>query len=317
MQNNDLVSIIIPTYNRQNLIGKTLESVLAQTVKNWECIVVDDGSVDKTWEVLEEYEQRDERIKIFKRDRDPKGAAVCRNIGANKAKGNYLIFLDSDDLLEVFCIEKRLKWVLSIPDNSFWVFPMSIAKGEIIIKQNIPISDNYLVEFLSNRIHWGIMCVLWKKDFFLKLFFAENYPRLNDPELMIRAFLLNANFKVFNDLDSDSVYFPANNDILLFKERVFLSFKLFFPSISQLLVDNNKSGYLCHLESYLQFWIKDIFLKLKSARIKQTLILLWIAHKLKIISTKKAFSLSVSLLIYSPLVYITNKIHSSLSSNHN
>ena len=114
-----IVSIIIPVYNRPTLVAEALDSVLAQTNPNWECIVVDDGSTDNTWQVLEEYAKKDDRIRVYKRDREPKGANRCRNMGAELAKSNYLFFLDSDDLIGETFIETRKnilksirKWIL-------------------------------------------------------------------------------------------------------------------------------------------------------------------------------------------------------------
>ncbi len=95
-----LVSIIIPTYNRGYLIGETLESVLAQTYTNWECIVVDDGSTDATHELLAAYCENDSRFQYHHRPNNrPKGANVCRNYGFELSKGEYIKWLDSDDLL--------------------------------------------------------------------------------------------------------------------------------------------------------------------------------------------------------------------------
>ena len=75
-----LVSIIIPTYNREHLIGETLDCVISQTYTNWECIVVDDGSHDNTPEVIKSYFNNDERIKFYNRpDYKNKGASSCRN----------------------------------------------------------------------------------------------------------------------------------------------------------------------------------------------------------------------------------------------
>lgn len=98
--NLNLVSIIIPTFNRSHLIGETLDSVIKQTYKNWECIVVDDGSTDYTDELMEFYCIEDSRVKYFKRpNTDKKGGNTCRNYGFFLSKGDYIQFLDSDDLL--------------------------------------------------------------------------------------------------------------------------------------------------------------------------------------------------------------------------
>ena len=97
--NNPLVSIIIPTYNRAHFIGETLESVIAQTYENWECIVVDDGSTDYTDELMEYYCKKDTRIQYHHRpDIKPRGANACRNYGFGVSKGEYINWFDSDDL---------------------------------------------------------------------------------------------------------------------------------------------------------------------------------------------------------------------------
>lgn len=97
---NPLVSIIIPTYNRGHLIGQTLDSVVAQSYINWECIVVDDGSSDYTIELMEFYCERDSRIKFFDRPQERrKGANACRNFGFELSEGEYINWFDSDDLM--------------------------------------------------------------------------------------------------------------------------------------------------------------------------------------------------------------------------
>jgi len=120
-----LVSIIIPTYNRANLIGETLESVLAQTYTNWECIIVDDGSTDNTDEVVVEYVKKDSRFQYYHRSKDiKKGASSCRNIGFELSLGEYIQYLDADDLIHSCKLEFQLKKMIeNYVDISFskWV----------------------------------------------------------------------------------------------------------------------------------------------------------------------------------------------------
>ena len=91
-----LVSIILPTYNTSKYIRETIESVLNQTYKKWELIITDDCSADDTVQIVEEYVKVDQRIKLFKLDRNS-GAAVARNHSINYARGRYIAFIDSDD----------------------------------------------------------------------------------------------------------------------------------------------------------------------------------------------------------------------------
>lgn len=94
-QNKTLFSIITPAYNREKFIGKTIESVLGQRHEQFELIIVDDGSIDRTSEVVSSY--KDSRIKYYKGHNVERAAA--RNFGLSKATGIYITFLDSDDLL--------------------------------------------------------------------------------------------------------------------------------------------------------------------------------------------------------------------------
>jgi glycosyltransferase involved in cell wall biosynthesis len=118
MSDQPLVSIIIPTYNRAHLIGETLDSVLAQTYQNWECIIVDDGSSDTTDEVVEEYTKKDTRFKYYHRpDEHLPGGNGARNYGFKMSQGEYVNWLDSDDLFSENKIEEQIKVALKDKSN--------------------------------------------------------------------------------------------------------------------------------------------------------------------------------------------------------
>lgn len=93
-----LISVIMPTYNYGHLIGEALESLIAQTCTNWECIVVDDASTDATLDVLTQYSEVDSRIRFWSQGRT--GPVTARNSALAEARGKYIQFLDADDLLE-------------------------------------------------------------------------------------------------------------------------------------------------------------------------------------------------------------------------
>jgi glycosyltransferase involved in cell wall biosynthesis len=95
-----MISIIVPVYNRAELVKETLDSILAQTYTDWECIVVDDQSTDNSYEVIQDYAAKDSRIKVFCRpDERIKGGPTCRNIGYENSTGEIIYWFDSDDLL--------------------------------------------------------------------------------------------------------------------------------------------------------------------------------------------------------------------------
>lgn len=104
---NDLVSIITPAYNSSEYIREAIESVIAQTYKNWEMIIVDDASQDNTYEILNNYANKDKRIKPIFLEKNC-GAAYARNKAIECAQGRYIAFLDSDDLWKKEKLEKQL-----------------------------------------------------------------------------------------------------------------------------------------------------------------------------------------------------------------
>ena len=106
---NPLISIIIPSYNRENLLSETLDSVLGQTYTNWECIIIDDRSTDGTNAILKEYSNRDNRfITVSKPTELKQGASISKNLGIQIARGKYIQFLDSDDILAANKLEKQI-----------------------------------------------------------------------------------------------------------------------------------------------------------------------------------------------------------------
>lgn len=105
-----LVSIITPAYNAADYIAETIESVLAQTYKNWEMLIVNDCSKDNTSEIVQSYAAKDKRIKLINLKQNS-GAAVARNTAIQNAKGRYIAFLDSDDLWKKEKLQKQLSFM--------------------------------------------------------------------------------------------------------------------------------------------------------------------------------------------------------------
>lgn len=186
--NSPLVSVIIPAYNRANLIGRSIDSVLNQAFKDFEVIVVDDGSIDNTKSVVESF--NDSRIKYIKNKRNI-GAAVTRNIGIKNAKGKYIAFQDSDDEWLPEKLEKQIK--------DFENSPVSVGvsyTGYLLINNNkkkyIPLkkykkrNGNIHKELLRGNFV-GTPTMLVKKGCFEKVgMFDENLDALEDWELAIR-----------------------------------------------------------------------------------------------------------------------------------
>src|SRR5712691_10864800 len=104
-----MITVIIPTYNYAHFVDQAIQSVIDQTYPDWECIVVDDGSTDGTRDVVARFVDNDARISyVFQ---DNKGLAAARNTGLKLARGRFIQFLDSDDLIEKEKLRRQLEFV--------------------------------------------------------------------------------------------------------------------------------------------------------------------------------------------------------------
>lgn len=110
--NNNLVSIITPSYKSKRFISEAINSVLAQTHQNWEMIIVDDCSPDNSNELIEQYLKKDNRIKLIKLKKN-NGPAVARNKAIEEAKGRYIAFLDADDIWKPRKLEKQIEFIFT------------------------------------------------------------------------------------------------------------------------------------------------------------------------------------------------------------
>lgn len=104
-----LVSIIMPMYNSAKFVAESIESVISQTYKNWELIIVDDGSTDGSLEIVNNYAYRDKRIKLINNPTHIGMPSAPRNFGIHHAKGDYIAFLDSDDIWLKTKLEQQIK----------------------------------------------------------------------------------------------------------------------------------------------------------------------------------------------------------------
>ena len=101
------ISVIIPVYNVEKYLDICLDTVLAQTFKDFEAVCINDGSTDNSLNILEHYQKFDKRIKIIQTEN--KGLSHARNKGIKEAKGEYITFVDSDDYISEICLESMNK----------------------------------------------------------------------------------------------------------------------------------------------------------------------------------------------------------------
>lgn len=164
---NSKISIIIPVYNRADLLPETLDSILAQTYTNWQCILIDDHSTDTSTEVLQAYHKKDARFYWEPRPENrPKGANACRNYGLEISKGEYIQWFDSDDLMLPDFLQQKYQAFTS--ESDFVVskcinFYPDGSKEEIIKYNNNATQTLNFENFLKEKVYWMTPDLLIRK----------------------------------------------------------------------------------------------------------------------------------------------------------
>ncbi len=223
MDINSFTSIIIPSYNRANVIVDTLNSLMTQTYSNWECLIVDDGSNDNTMSIIDNYVNKDKRFKFLERpESKPKGANACRNFGLEQAKGDFIVFFDSDDYMYPKYLELQLENIKETNAN------YSICKSEWVTKNGKIVdgfhggaleSNNRINDYISFQTFWPIHAVMYK-SLFLKenhLVFDESLQQSQEYDFHVKVMQVDPNYAVLSKVlvkviaNADSISYSKNN----------------------------------------------------------------------------------------------------------
>ena len=187
-------SIIIPTFNRENVIIDTLQSIQCQTFESWECIIIDDGSTDNSVKKISDFIKDDSRFILKERDSLPKGPTKCRNIGLKCAKANKIIFFDSDDIFLPWALQNRYNITVQKNELDLCLFQSSnfYQNKRIQLRAN-PTIKNQLASILSFESVFGTPDPVWEKDFLIKIGgWKESIEVWDDPEIHARAMVNKA-----------------------------------------------------------------------------------------------------------------------------
>ena len=200
MAEQPLVSIIIPTYNRAHLIEETLDSVLAQTYTNWECIVVDDGSTDATDELMAKYCAKDSRIRYYHRpDEYLPGGNGARNYGFKMSKGEYIQWFDSDDLM----VENKIALKVEAFQKNEVDFVISQTKyfnnaKKKVYEYNYHDSEVNFLSYATTNISWFTPDIFLKRIFAEKVSFNERLKSGQEYNFSCKLLLLSPKLKKIN-----------------------------------------------------------------------------------------------------------------------
>ena len=201
------LSVIVPVYNTEKYLRECLDSIINQTFRDIEIICVNDGSTDKSLEILKEYALKDNRIKII--DKKNEGVAVARNEGIRIANGEFVCFMDSDDYYPDCDILEEVTY--QAKKNG-----VNICGGEIsrftdsnrLLTQNFRDSfagylfpENKLIKYSDYQFDYGFTRFVYNRNFLINnAIFFPNYTRFEDPPFMVKAMLQAEKFYALNKI---------------------------------------------------------------------------------------------------------------------
>ena len=228
---NELVSVIMPTYNSGKFLSRTIDSILGQTYQNWELLISDDGSTDEqTLQMLKDYSEKDKRVRVNYL-KGNNGPGCARNDGIKRANGRYIAFCDSDDrwfpekLEKQIALIKNCRELAGCAGTALHLALVMKPGGTVIqIKRNSPLDDNGDVQCLINMAkgldsvfisgscetrkttHWSnvpqIICVTK----YMKQFFDENNFIYTQEDLAIDKKENDAYVKVLESLPNTKTF---------------------------------------------------------------------------------------------------------------
>jgi hypothetical protein len=199
------IAIVTPTRNRLQLLQETLGSVAAQSLPDWEHLVVDDGSDDGTSELMAARAAADPRVRYIVRQGPCSGANVCRNIGIRAARAPFIVLLDSDDVLARDCLERRVSVMSRNDALDFATFQSGVFVNAIGDTRDVFDSDligDDLCRFLYFEAPWIITAPIWRRETLLRLgLFDEKLLSWQDIELHVRALCAGCRYVRFAEVD--------------------------------------------------------------------------------------------------------------------
>ena len=180
-----LVSVIVPVYNVESYVAKCIESIVNQTFKDLDIILVDDGSKDSSGSICDRFAETDKRIRVIHKVNG--GVSSARNAGLDIAIGEYIVFVDGDDYINTQMIETLCSVV--VENNSDLVMCNyihvnesgdKVGISELRITQPQTVSSDWMLERISRG--WTFGAIVWNKMYKSKLFKDLRYPSLNNGE---------------------------------------------------------------------------------------------------------------------------------------
>ena len=307
---NDLISVIVPIYNVEKYLNKCLDSIINQTYKNLEIILIDDGSPDKCPQICDEYAKKDKRVKVIHKLNG--GLSSARNTGIDIANGKYISFVDSDDYIDKRMLEKLHKNIIETKSelaicNLFYVYDKKKSAIEFE-KENFIVSGTDKFKNLYNR--YNIVTILASNKLYSKTIFKDiRYKNgiVNEDEEIIFKILDKTNKVSY--INDKLYYYVQRNDSIMHKfnlKRLDIM-KIHEERIENLILKKNNELLRLEYLSYIQVIIKTILPGLES--IKEIKKYKEVEKRLKslIVEVKTKFTLNIKTKIKLNIIYLSPK----------
>ncbi|MEE1133044.1 MAG: glycosyltransferase family 2 protein [Caryophanon sp.] len=230
---NPIISVIIPVYNKENYLEKTLKSVISQTFENFEIVIIDDGSTDKSYDIAYNFSKHDTRIRVFKQENS--GVSKTRNKALDFAVGKYVTFLDADDKYDTKFLEKMLSQIGD--GNAIYCGSFNVRGNEIKKVKNSFEEGDIFYKYLKHKCHPNMNSWLIKKEFLERynIKFQENLTIGEDVVFFSNIMFFERNIKVckehltFYNVEVESSLSKVNKDKNIEKNILWIqSLELYF-----------------------------------------------------------------------------------------
>lgn len=250
------ISVIIPCYNQSEFLEETLKSVINQKYKNWECILINDGSTDKTIEIINKWEGKEPRIKSYSKKNG--GLSSARNYGLKYTTGDFIQFLDSDDVLDENKLSKSIQEFKKNKDAKIVI--TNYFHFQSLISKATPAYYNLKIEYFNferilfqweNTFTIPIHCALFSASLFKTFKFPEELKAKEDWFMWILMF---SKYPVVIFIDKPLAYYRIHNNSMTnsnadkIKENLIVFYNIIKAEISEpnyvQLIENSNKKYI-------------------------------------------------------------------------
>lgn len=253
------ISVIVPVYNAEKYLHRCIDSILAQTFTDFELLLIDDGSKDRSGAICDEYAVKDSRVRVFHKENG--GSTSARALGVNNSQADWLTFVDSDDELEVFCLSQFAK---NVSDD----IDIIVGFHEEVNIENTEMTIEQYRGWCISGFNIGPHCKLYRKNLFSKYIFdIPKDIRLGEDWIMNIRLSFATNRKVRVLKDKNKIYhYHSDNDNQITKRVSYTleSVERFFQYYERSIPQDMNDCFIkeiCQAKMYHILWLVKLSYK--------------------------------------------------------